>query len=395
MGAIGTPDLKLRMALDGRFVASVRIRGAMKKIRYAVVGLGHIAQVAVLPAFQHAENSELVALITGDADKQKALGKKYGVPAYPYDDFERALREERADAVYIALPNTQHREYTCSAAAGGVHVLCEKPMATTEEDCRAMIEACAAADVRLMIAYRLHFTDAHRRAVELARSGKLGELRYFNSLFALQVADGNIRVRRATGGDTVFDIGIYCLNAARYFFQDEPVEVIATTASIDERRFSEIEEMTSVVLRFPKERLASFVCSFGSVDMDQLDLVGTEGPLRMEPAYEYAGELKWRIKLGKEETGRTFSGGDQFAAELIYFSDCIREGREPEPSGTEGLADVRIINAIYESARCGKPVKIEPVHKHTRPRKAQEIKRPPVKKPETVGASSPHKAGTA
>src|SRR5436190_13461510 len=175
-----------------------------KRIRYAVVGLGHIAQVAILPAFEHAENSELGVLISGNVRKESELAEKYGVHAYEYDDFEEALRQERIDAVFIALPNTLHREFTERAAAAGVHVLCEKPMATTEEDCRAMIDSCREHGVKLMIAYRLHFTDAHVQAIELANSGKLGELRYFNSLFAMQVKEDNIRVRRETGGGTLY-----------------------------------------------------------------------------------------------------------------------------------------------------------------------------------------------
>jgi predicted dehydrogenase len=361
------------------------------KVRYAVVGLGHIAQVAVLPAFKHAENCELGALITGEREKALALSEKYEARAYTYERFEKALLEEGIEAVFIALPNTMHREYTERAARAGVHVLCEKPMATTEEDCRAMIDVCRKSDVRLMIAYRLHFTDAHVRAIELAKSGRLGELRYFHSLFAMQVRDENIRVRRHSGGGTLYDIGIYCLNAARYLFQAEPIEVLGATATAEgDRRFAEVEEMTSAILRFPDDRLATFTCSFGSHDMDQLDLVGSKGTLHMEPAYEYAGALEWELKIGDKTEKKTFKAGDQFAGELIYFSECIRAGREPEPSGEEGLADVRIINAIYESARIGTPVKVEVLSGDKRPGKAQEIKRPPVRKPKTVATEAPH-----
>lgn len=361
------------------------------KIRYAVVGLGHIAQVAILPAFAHAENSELVALFTSDPEKKRELGQKYGVPVHAYDDFEKAAEGRRVDAVFIALPNTLHREYTERAAALGIHVLCEKPLATTEEDCHAMIRACAESRVLLMTAYRLHFTDAHVRAIQMAREGELGQLRYFSSLFAMQVAGDNIRTREETGGGPVFDIGIYCINAARYFFQGEPIQVMAAAeTSGDDPRFSEVEEMVSVILRFPDERLASFTCSFGSADMDQLDLIGTKGSLHMEPAYGYTDEIRWTVKCGARTDTKSFPAGDQFAGELIYFSNCIRGGSKPEPSGAEGLADVRIINAIHDSLRTGKPVDLEPIRKDDRPDESQEIKRPPVERTETVGASSPH-----
>src|SRR2546429_4444550 len=155
----------------GREVHLGKERNIMnKKIRYAVVGLGHIAQTAVLPAFKHAENSELAALVTGNPDKDRELSERYSVRAYAYADLENALAEQQVDAVYIAMPNTLHREYTERAARGGAHVLCEKPMAPTEEDCEAMMRTAEENKVKLMIAYRLHFNDANLRAVELAQS---------------------------------------------------------------------------------------------------------------------------------------------------------------------------------------------------------------------------------
>jgi predicted dehydrogenase len=361
-----------------------------QRVRYAVVGLGHISQTEILPAFANTENSELAALVTGDPGKSATLSERYGVPAYGYADFERGLEEARVDAVFIALPNSQHREYTERASRAGVHVLCEKPMATTEEDCQAMIAACERADVSLMTAYRLHFTDAHVCAIELARSGALGELRYFNSLFAMQVKDDNIRVQQEAGGGPLYDIGIYCINAARYLFQDEPYEVYGVTASGEDDRFTEVEEMATVTLRFPGSRLATFTCSFGSANMDQLDLVGSECALHIEPAYGYAGALKWRLKRGDKVEERTFPAGDQFAGEIIYFSNCIRHHDKPEPSGVEGLADVRIINSVYESVRLGRPIAVNGLHKAHRPGASQEIKRPPHATPEAVGAEEPH-----
>jgi predicted dehydrogenase len=360
-----------------------------KKIRYAVVGLGHIAQAAVMPSFKHAENSELAALVTGNPAKNRALSERYRVKAYTYDDLETALENEKIDAVYIATPNIFHREHTERAARAGVHVLCEKPMATTQDDCDAMMRTAAQNNVKLMIAYRLHFNDANLHAVRLAKSGDLGEVRYFGSLFGLQVKEGNVRTRKKLGGGTLFDIGIYCINAARYLFRDEPIEVVGLTANNGEARFAEIEEMTGAIMRFPEERLAVFTCSFGSTDVSHYDLVGTKGQLRLENAYEYQGELKCVTTIDGKTTEKIFKPGDQFAPELIYFSDCIIHDRAPEPSGNEGLADVRVINAIYESAEIGRAVRIEPVPKKRRPDETMEIKRPPIKEPELIAAASP------
>ena len=361
-----------------------------RRVRYAVVGLGHIAQVAVLPAFVHAfRNSELTALVSDDPAKHQKLRKKYNVQhAYSYEQYDECLRSGAIDAVYIALPNNMHCEFTVRAAEAGIHVLCEKPMAVTEQECQEMIAAAAKTRVRLMIAYRLHFEKANLEAVEIVRSGKLGQPRFFSSVFAMQVKEENIRLKRELGGGTLYDIGVYCINASRYLFRAEPTEVFAFSVSGRDRRFKEVDEMTAAVLRFPENRLASFTCSFGSSDVSAYEVVGTDGELRVEPAYEYVGELKHRLTIKGKTRERTFSKRDQFAPELIYFSNCILNNLDPEPSGTEGLADVRVIRALYRSAELGRPVELEPFKKRQRPAREQEITRPPVKKPELINVQS-------
>jgi glucose-fructose oxidoreductase len=360
------------------------------RVRYAVVGLGHISQVAVLPAFKNAANSELFALISGDSAKLAKLGKKYSLEhLYSYEDYGRAL--SNVDAVYLALPNHLHREYAVRAAAAGVHVLCEKPMAITSEECGEMIDAAHQNHVKLMIAYRLHFEAANLEAIHLARSGKLGNLRIFTSEFAQQVADENVRVTEPVvrGGGPVYDMGVYCINASRYLFGAEPTEVMAVTANNGGKRFHRTEEMTSVTMRFPEERLASFTCSFGAVDIGRYALIGTKGVLRADPAYEYAMGLKHELTVGEKTKTKTFPKRDQFAAQLVYFSDCVLKNKEPEPSGREGLADVRIIEAIYESARMKKAVRLPEMPVTRRPNQNQQIRRPPHGKPQTVHTKPP------
>lgn len=374
----------------------VRTPGAPRhrRVRYAVAGLGYIAQGAMLPAFGHArEKSELVALISDDADKLRVLGRKYRVNhQFTYQNFEAGLRDAEVDAVYIALPNHMHREYTVRAANAGVHVLCEKPMAVTEADCEEMIRACDQAGVKLMIAYRLHFDEANMRAVELVASGRLGEPRIFDSVFTMQVKEGDIRLNpREQGGGTLYDIGIYCINAARYLFRDEPIEVMARSADNGERRFREpgVEEMTSAVLRFPGGRLATFTTSFGAADVSRLQVVGTDGDLVMDPAYEYAKPLSHRVTVGGRSTTRRFPRRDQFAPELVHFSECVMSGEDPGPNGWEGLADVRVIRALYASADSGRAVELGPFGRSSRPDLSQEMQKPPVDKPKLVKAESP------
>ncbi len=362
-----------------------------RKIRYAVVGVGNIAQVAVLPAFAHAtENSELVALVSGDSEKLSVLGDRYGVEARGgYDDFEDILRRARVDAVYIALPNTQHREFTERAARAGVHVLCEKPMAMTEEDCEAMIRAARDGGVKLMIAYRLHFEEANLKAVELARSGKLGEVRAFSSLFSQVVRPDDIRTRSEEGGGALFDLGIYCVNAARYLFREEPTEALGLSLRLDEKRARDVDETTSAVLRFPSGAIAQFTVSQGLASVSSYQIAGTEGALLVEPAYDYTSDIKQVVTIGGKTEEHTFEKRDQFAPELVYFSRCILEDREPEPSGVEGLADVRVMRAIQRSAASGKAESLPPFDKALRPDLRQNIKKPPVDAPEPVNAPSP------
>lgn len=368
-------------------------KAPQKRVRYAVVGLGHIAQVAVLPAFAHAaENSELVALVSDDVEKLEKLGRRYKVKArYSYDQFEDCLESGEVDAVYIALPNHLHREYTERAARAGAHVLCEKPMAVTEEDCLAMIRVTEQNGVKLMVAYRLHFEEANLKAIDLVQSGKLGDARLFDSVFTMQVRDGDIRLNpRELGGGPLYDIGVYCINAVRNLFGAEPMEVVAFSANNGDPRFRQCEETTSAILRFPgRERLASFTVSFGAADVSNYRVVGTKGDLVMDPAYEYAGELKQRVTIDGRSRERTFAKRDQFAPELISFSECILTGAPPEPSGWEGLADVRVVRALYRSADSGQPVTLEPFSKDDRPSLGQEIRRPPVGKPALVNTEAP------
>ena len=366
--------------------------GSAKKVRYAVVGLGYFAHEAILPAFANAKNnSDLTALFSDDPEKLRKLSRKYKVKsAYSYDQYSEALRSGEFDAVYIALPNDMHKEYAVRAAQEGIHVLCEKPMAVSERDCEEMIRTANEHHVRLMIGYRLHFAAANLKAIDAIKSGKIGEPRFFNSAFSMQVKEDNIRVQADHGGGSVYDIGIYCINAARSLFQDEPFEVIARSdGKKDDPRFEQVDEMTSVILRFPGDRQATFTCSFGASDMSWYSVSGTKGDICLDNAYDYAMPSTLETTVGGRTQSKEFKKTDQVAPEILYFSDCVLQGKEPEPSGLEGLADVRIIRAVYESALSGIPVKIARVEKRMRPSMEMEMNRPQAEQPDLFHAESP------
>jgi len=375
----------------GPSTASMR-RIRNEHLRIAVVGLGHFAQVAVLPAIEQLDDVELAALVSGSEQKLDELGRRYGVKTHAhYDDLDTLLAGRGIDAVYVAVPNDQHAEIACIAARNGVHVLCEKPMAPTEAECMQMIRACEHRRVKLMIGYRLHFQSANLVAVEIARGGELGDPRIFSSTFTMQVREGNVRVQPRRGAGPLFDIGVYCVNAARYLFRAEPVEVLAMKLSGRDPRFASVDEAYSVSMRFPHERVAQFTCSFGAADQARYEIIGGEGLLTLENAYDYEADMTMTVRGTHGEKTRTFPKRDQIAAEIEYFARCVREDIDPEPSGWEGLADVRILQAIQQSTRFGRAVPIEPILRPHRPTLAQSIDVEPHGPPRLIGVHQPTK----
>jgi predicted dehydrogenase len=362
-------------------------------IGYAVVGLGWISQAAVLPAFTNARgNSRLTALVSGDAGKRRALADRYDLPesaTFDYDDYEACLARDDVQAVYIALPNHLHRDYTVRAAERGVNVLCEKPLAVTEAECRAMIEACRSHDVRLMTAYRLHLDPANLHAVRLVEEGAIGQTRVFTSTFTQHVQEGDVRlVSPRQGGGPLYDIGIYCVNAARYLFRAEPEAVWMTQVSRDEARFQDGGEAVSCVLRFPNHRLATVTCSFGAHPASVFHLVGDDGEITMDNPFPFKGPRQLTLRTVDGEDRREFPETDQFGAQLLYFSDCILQGREPQPDGHEGLVDVRIMRAAYESLDTGRMIPVD-IAAHRRPAPDQALECPAVEEPDLFRASAP------
>jgi glucose-fructose oxidoreductase len=368
-------------------------------VRFAVVGLGHIAQAAVLPAFKHARaHAELTALVSDTPAKLKALGRRYGVKhLHSYDDARDLFSSGAVDAVYITLPNTLHAAWTIRAAEAGLHVLSEKPLATSVLDAERMIDACERNDVHLMTAYRLHFERCNLEVADIVRKKRIGEARYFDAQFSMQVKAGNIRLKRELGGGPEWDIGIYCQNAARYVFADEPTQVWATATNSGDARFAEVPETVHVIMKFPRERIANFVCSFGAADRSRYEIVGTKGSVVVDPAFEYAEGLSYELTLSQKKGGdkkqrKKFAKSDQFAPELVHFAKCVRANRRPEPSGMEGLIDVAIIDAIHRSITTGGWAVVEAPQKRRRPSLRQEIRRPAVpREPQLVQAESGHR----
>jgi predicted dehydrogenase len=344
----------------------------MKKIRYAVVGSGWISQIAFMPSIAQTGNSEMTAIVSGNPANAKKLAAFYGIEhVYAYEQYDEMLKSGLVDAVYIALPNSLHADYAIRAAKAGIHALVEKPLAVTAAECEAMIAAADKAGVQLMTAYRLHTEPGTIEAIDMIRRGEIGEPRLFSSVFSFPVAAGNHRLKAEHWGGPLQDIGVYCVNAMRHLFQSEPTEVIAATAARPgDARFSEVEEMVSATLRFPGDKLAHFIASFGGDDIDQYRVVGTSGQIEVSSGYRFDRPVTVRLTKGGKTAEKAFPQYDHFSGQAHYFSDCILKGVRPEPDGGDGLADVAIMRAIEESAKTGRTQKITLPERASHPVKA-------------------------
>ena len=329
-----------------------------RKLGYAIVGLGTYGLDVIIPQFKNCRNSRLVALVSGDAAKAKRVAQQYGVPEkniYNYENYDSIRNNPDIDIVYICLPVSMHAEYTIRAAKAGKHVLCEKPMAVSSAECEAMIAACRQAGKKLMIGYRCHFEPYNLEARRIARAGEIGKLRYFRSEHGFTFRDPNAwRLKKAlAGGGSMMDIGIYALNAARYMTGEEPSAVYAQeTTNRNDPRFREVEDMLGFQLEFPSGVVGSCMSMY-SASQNHILLVGDKGRIDMEPATAYHGNRMWVGNNGREReiSPPPGPGTTQFAGQLDHMAQCVLQDREPIVAGEEGLRDLRIIEAIYQSAR--------------------------------------------
>ena len=342
------------LGLAARFVPALGAEPSAKKTGYAVIGLGRIADHFMRGALATA-NSQITGLVSGHRDKAERIAAQYGVPAssiYNYENFDEIARNPAIEAVYVALPNSMHAEYTIRAAKAGKHVLCEKPMSATVAEAEAMIAACKSANVKLMIAYRCFYEPTNLKAVKLIRDGALGKVQAIESAFGYNSGPDWRLNKKLAGGGPVFDVGIYSLSACRYLTGEEPEHISAYASTIDhDGRFDTVEENVSWTMRFPSGVLASCVTTYGANMPGFYRVYGSNGWLQVDSAFSYEG-LRLTGDFGGAKIDELNPARDpsHFIAEASHFSNCVQNGLEPKSPGEEGLRDMRWITEIYRSA---------------------------------------------
>ena len=340
---------------------------AARRLGIAVVGLGHLSLLEILPGFGQAQHVKVTALVSGERDKARAVAAQYGVKEanlYDYANFDRLKDNPEVDIVYIVLPNAMHAEYTARAAQAGKHVLCEKPMATSVADAQRMVDACKQAGRKLMIAYRCQYEPHHRALIAAARGGKHGPVRLIEAVNGQNNADnGQWRHNLAmSGGGSLPDVGLYCLNATRYITGEEPVEIRASlTRPKNDNRFREVEDLVSFSLQYPSGVMANCSSGYSFHESRWLRVHMPGASVSLDPAFSYsdiAMQTGHIVGKGNAVDRLQFPPHNQFAREMDHFAEALRAGVEPHTPGEEGLQDQKLIAAIYEAAEGGSPVKL-------------------------------------
>lgn len=326
-------------------------------IRWGILSTANIARAAVIPAIQAAPNSEVVAVASRDAERAADFAGKLGIPR-AYGSYDALLDDDDIDAIYIALPNSLHLAWAVNAAAARKHILCEKPLALDTAQCREMAAAAEEGGVLLMEAFMYRFHPQIAAALDLLRSGTIGELHHMHAAFTFRVTNpANIRLQADLGGGSLMDVGCYCVNALRTFADSEPVEVQATATwhanGVDERMVG--------LLRFANGLTGQFDSALNLARRETFLAAGTEATVELPRAYlPGTGDTTVRVRKSYADVNdRTIAGVDEYQLMVEHFADCVRTGQPPRYSPKEAACNMTVIEALYRSAReNGRPVAV-------------------------------------
>ena len=357
-------------ALAAPFISTAVTRAlaqaSEKKIGFALCGLGALSTHQIAPALQHTQNCRLTGIITGTPAKAEKWKAQYKIPdrnIYSYETMAKMADNPDIDAVYVVTPNALHAEHTIRAAKAGKHVLCEKPMEASADKCQQMIDVCKATNRLLAVGYRCRFEPHNLECIRLAREKVFGELRVIQACFDihLDLPPDAWRFNKAlAGGGALMDVGIYALQATRFITGEEPIAVSGMETKTDPVKFKEVDETVVWHTKFPSGVVAYCSTSYNSAVVGCYRAVADKGWFELDPGFYYDGN-RGRRSDGKEirfpevdPLGQLY----QFAAEMDDFAQCILAGKASRVPGEEGLRDLKIMTAIYESIKTGGTVKL-------------------------------------
>ncbi len=327
--------------------------GAGTTYGIALVGLGNYAMKQLAPALQETERCKLTGLVTGTPEKEVKYGQHYNISEgsiYNYQTFDQIADNDAIDIVYVVLPNSMHKEYVIRAAKAGKHVICEKPLGINAAECEEMIQACEKEGVSLNVGYRLHFDPNHQEIIRLANEKPFGEVAYVQSEFSFQIGDPTQwRLKKAlAGGGAVYDIGVYCIQAARYATGEEPIAITAQEYKTDFEKFAEVDETVTFQLEFPSGVISNSTTSYNARTNRLYVAYKNRGTALVEPAYSYRGVTG---SVNGKPMG--FEPVNQQAKHMDAVCKSILEGTDSSVSGQEGLLDMKVVDALYRSLASG------------------------------------------
>ncbi|MFD1599640.1 D-xylose 1-dehydrogenase Gfo6 [Halobellus rarus] len=340
---------------------------SVDEVRFAVIGLGWFTKGRALPALEKSDRCEPSVLVSSSTEKAERVaadteGAERGIT---YDEFHDGVARDAYDAVYIVTPNALHLEYVETATAFGKAVLCEKPMERDSERASELRDVAAAADVDLMIAYRMQTEPTVRRARELIAGGYIGDPMSVTGDMSQRLLDrvnpdpDQWRLNETlAGGGALFDIGIYPLNTARFLLEEDPIAVTGNVSSTHEA-FDDVDETVAFSVEFPGEVYAQCYASHNARQSSGITVTGTAGQVRIEPAFFQDQARQLHISRGDSRASITVTAVDQMREEFDYFADRLRGAKPIGPDGDHGLVDMRAMEAVYEAAESDRWITVD------------------------------------
>jgi predicted dehydrogenase len=327
-------------------------------LRVAIMGLGSYG-TRVAEAMRSCKKAKLVGVISGTPSKIKDWQSRYGIPeknCYNYENFDNIKSNPDIDAVYVITPNGLHHDEVIRVAKAGKHVICEKPMALNAKQGQEMIDACKAANVKLLVGYRMHFEPKTLEVIRMRKAGDFGKIMFFQGLCGFTIGDPTQwRLnKQLAGGGSLMDIGIYAINGSRYMTGENPVWVTAQETKTDHEKFKEgVDETIEFQFGFPSGATASCLSTYAMNNLDRFFLNGDKGFAEMQPSTGY-GPIMGRTNQGELTQPITVHQ----TVQMEEMSDIIFKGKQPvvPVDGYEALKDLKIIDAIYLAVKTGKKV---------------------------------------